>query len=187
MALKSDLFLLTSRGALSAPRALRCSDDTASFQFRNGASVHYRFSDQTVLHKNIDTEIAYMGLDSANVDVVISNAGNGENMPFWSLRKAAKGMLGSGKLILWLSTFYNGRGIYTGSQSKTLADLGVVQFDLSMMMRTSLQPIRELSCHVVESRQDDTHYCMPGPPDELGILLARIVWAHFLQRQKVSP
>lgn len=159
----------------------------ASFQFRNGASLHYRFSDQTLHHKDIDNEIAYMGLNPDKVDVVIANMGNGEIIPFSSLSKSARRMQESGKLILWLSTFYNGRvGIYAGPRGKALADLGVVQFDFSMMMRDSLQAVKELSCKVVENRSQDTHYCMPGPPDELGILLARMVWAHFVQQQKVS-
>lgn len=158
----------------------RCDDDISSVSFRNGARVFFRFSDISIRNKQIEREMRSMGLDPTDVDVIISNSGNGEKMTFESLRTTAQNFRGSGKLILWLSNYFHVTSLFEGQQARTLADLGVVQFDMSKVMRHTLHPNEKSYCQVVENRQLDTHYCMPGPPDELGILLARMVWAHFL-------
>ncbi|CAM9315731.1 unnamed protein product [Sphacelaria rigidula] len=165
--------------------AFNCRDDTSSFTLRNGASIHYKFSDEHIMSKNILREIASMGLDLVDVDVVFSNGGNGKEMSFKDLHESARALKESETLLVWLSKFYNRNTIYTGPRGKALRDIDVIQFDMSTMMRTHLKPVKEFSHRFVEGRAGDTHYCMPGPPDELGILFARIVWAHFLRQQDV--
>lgn len=115
----------------SAHDAYSCRDDKSSFTFRNGASLHYRFSDVDIYSKSILKEIADMGLDLAGVDIVFSNSGNGEAMSFESLYESAQALNESGTLLVWLSRYYNGNSIYTGTNGTALRDLDVVQFDLS--------------------------------------------------------
>lgn len=38
--------------------------------------------------------------------------------------------------------------------------------------------LQRLTRKVVEKMEEyDPHFCMPGPPDEIGILLLKLVWA----------
>lgn len=155
----------------------------SSFRFRNGASWHYQYAqdDNVGVQKSVDDRIGYFSVDPENIDVIVANHCNGRPLTYASLLTTAQRFAGSETLIIWL-TAYDGVGKFSEEKMETLRALGVVQVDLSVMM--SDPRLIELSCLAVQKIPRDSHYCLPGPPDEISILILRIIWAHFQEQSR---
>lgn len=164
------------------PEAFRCKDDVSSFWFRNDAVWHYQYSSNVDagVYKNIDRQIEILNLDPGSIDVVVANCGNGTPLTYESLLSTAQGFSGSGTLIIWLTT-YTGSGKFNEDEMHTLEALGVVQVDLGVML--SDRRAEELRVATVEEKPDG-HYCLPGPPDEVSILILQIIWAYFHEQRR---
>lgn len=40
----------------------------------------------------------------------------------------------------------------------------------------------EFTKAAVEGEENDNHYCLPGPPDEIGVLILNLMWAVYRER-----
>lgn len=139
--------------------------------------VHYVFA-HTQEDKHIESSLHYHTATSMSYyDVVVANAGNPPYMNQSSLLQSAVKMQNEGVQLLWLSE-YDGAGDigdWNTSEKTRLADSGTMFLPVHYMVRGVEQWTKGFVDGGV--MDGDPHYCLPGPPDQIGLLLLRILWA----------
>ncbi|CAM9862282.1 unnamed protein product [Discosporangium mesarthrocarpum] len=159
-------------------RTDQCNDDVVSVVFENHASIKYIFADNERA-KSIGkyAEVAF-GMKPSDFDVVVANPGNMPYMTRESLVSTARALNGTGTALFWMST-YDGTYLWEDQQESPLKGLDVVQFDTHNIVssQTSYQVQNVEMGHV-----NDPHFCLPGPPLELGVLLLDLIWARTHQQ-----
>ncbi|CAM9508172.1 unnamed protein product [Laminaria digitata] len=151
----------------------RCGDSRGEYYFRNGAAVHYTFS-HTQENKGLEHALHGHGMDEgATYNAVFMNAGNDPPLDAAKAIDLALEVQASGSQFFWMST-YNGVGSisqWTRDERVRLFETGALYIDVQCMMRG----MEAYTAGVVEGGADG-HYCLPGPPNEIAVLLLKIMW-----------
>lgn len=141
--------------------------------------LHYFFA-HTQEDKHIESSLHYHGTTSMSYyDVVIANAGNPPYLNRSSLLHSVLEMQNKGVQLIWLSE-YDGAGdigSWDTSEKIQLADAGTMFLPVHYMVRG----VEQWTIGFVANGAmgGDPHYCLPGPPDQIGLLLLRILWALY--------
>lgn len=154
----------------------RCGDDRGEFRFKNGAILHYYFADTGP--KRIESALDEHNFLLPSYDAVFANPGNEPRMTTLDLLESARALKTAGVPLLWLST-YDGAGNKEDWHQQTrraLEDCGVRFIPVHDMGGLS-----HLTKERVENARGDTHFCLPGPPSEIGVLLLKIAWALHIE------
>lgn len=139
--------------------------------------MNYVFS-HTAKEKHIEDVLRLHHDDwFTSYDMVIANNGNAPVMEPAAVIETALRLQGAQVPFLWLST-YDGNGDVGGwseGHQKMFANSGAIFVPVGDMMRG----LGHLTRGRVEGEQngEDDHYCMPGPPNQLGMLLVKLMWA----------
>lgn len=154
----------------------RCGDDRAEYNFKNGARLHYHFAGGGL--KRIEDALGEHDVPLSSYDVVFANPGNEPYMTTDVMLESARALKTAGVPLFWSST-YDGVGDiqdWNPTERAAFAENGVRFIPIHSMV----QSLRHWTKGKVESNSTDTHFCLPGPPSEIGMLLLRIAWAlHF--------
>ena len=116
-------------------------------------------------------------------DVIIANTGNGEPMETEYLLKSAQVMHDVGVQLIWLS-LYDGRGNiadWEEDDRTRFADSGAKFLPIEYMAR-GLEQYKKGDVEP-QVNPKDPHFCLPGPPAEMGFLLLQLLWAMYEERK----
>lgn len=165
-----------------------CSDDTAEFYMTNDAVIHYYFSGGDV-NKSIGDALSYHNSASwSDYDAVFANSGNPPVMLGEAVLTSAFELRNASVPFFWLSA-YDGVGDINGweaSDALRFHESGARYVDISTMARG----LRSMTKGAIEehsksesfsNRFGDPHFCLPGPPDEMALLLLKLMWALHLE------
>lgn len=110
----------------------------------------------------------------SDYDVVVANSGNKPVMDTKRTVASAQHFHQVGVPFIWLAT-YDGVGNINdwefGDREAFLAAKGN-HIPVNNMMETMSNFTMG-----AELGSDDDHFCLPGPPDEVGLLILQLVWA----------
>ncbi|CAN0217103.1 unnamed protein product [Ectocarpus sp. 6 AP-2014] len=154
----------------------RCDDDHAEYLFENGAIVHYYYAGGDPDKSIKDALLGHGNVSLSYYDAVAANHGNDPQMTVDNVCKAAFELQALSVPFFWLST-YSGQG-----SINTWNDMQKAQFTQSgarfVNVGHMVFGLSNLTKGVVEDLVDP-HFCLPGPPDELGFLFLKIIWALY--------
>ena len=160
----------------------------------NGAIVHYYYAG-TDRQKSIRDALPFHNSspDWLHYDAVFANSGNQPSLSQESVLTSALELQQAAVPFFWLSE-YDGVGHINGweaSQVSRFHESGAKFVDI----RSMTHGLRSFTKGAVESgRQSqggsnvgddsflgkiggDPHFCLPGPPDEMAVLLLKLMWA----------
>lgn len=115
-------------------------------------------------------------------DVVVANVGNDPKMQVEHVVSAAQYFDRAGAQFLWLTT-YDGAG--------DIRDWGIENRQAFLSANGKHIPVRDMMESMVNFTRgvaqnvDDPHFCLPGPPNELGILVLQVLRALVTERRRV--
>lgn len=159
----------------------RCSDDSSVFRFANGATLHYFFAGNQA-NKSIDQALEAQRLGMHYFDVVFANAGNRPTMSANAMLASAEATQRAGVPFFWLST-YDGVGALDAflsmDQKSSFQSLGARFIDIQDMVTE----VHNYTKGELEG-STDPHFCMPGPTNEINLLLMQLVWLEWYSRSK---
>lgn len=169
--------ILLEHQCMTESDTCRCGDSRGEFFFENGAVVHYTFS-HTQENKGLDHALHGHGMEAdSKYDAVFMNAGNTPPLDAQSAIKIASEVQASGSQFFWLST-YSGVGSisqWKREERKRFFETGALYIDIECMA----QGMAAYTAGVVEGGGGDSHFCLPGPPNEIAVLLLKIMWAMY--------
>lgn len=116
----------------------------------------------------------------SDYDVVFANVGNGPPMTADSVCDAALQAQAAAVPFFFLS-LYSGKGDigeWDASQRTTFFESGARYVDVGDMVLG----LDEFTRAAVEGEESDNHFCLPGPPDEIGLLMLNLMWAVHRER-----
>ena len=170
-----------------------CSDDIGEFFIANGATVHYYFAHHDENKSVWDAvpfhhQVPYW----SHYDAVFANSGNHPYMSEESVLISAFELQQAAVPFFWLSQ-YDGAGDineWEASKVSRFHESGARYVDV----RSMTHGLRSLTRGAVESGEKtkesnaeddrfvehaggDPHFCLPGPPDEMALLLLKLMWA----------
>lgn len=136
--------------------------------------MHFTFSDQSRTKCLEEARRSHGSDDLASYDVVIANEGNPPRLTSNQAVEMALQVQAAGAQLFWLSTYAAGGDVATWSKQdrERFMGSGAKHVDVGCMM----QGMYEWTIGAVKNSPDD-HFCMPGPSDEVSVLLAQLVWA----------
>lgn len=114
--------------------------------------------------------------DLSSYDAVFLNPGNNPPIDAEQAVEIALEVQAAGTQVFWLSA-YGGNGRtskWTKDQRSLFYESGALYVDIQCMA----QGMKSWTKGGVEGVADG-HFCMPGPPNEIALLLLKIVWAMF--------
>lgn len=157
----------------------RCDDNISQFSYPKGARLDYFFADGQK-YKRVESGLKPHHTNFRDYDMVIANSGNMPPMRLPRLLESARQIAAAGIPFVWLTT-YNGVGdIATFSQeSRDTLDSYNVKF---LPVHAMVKDLDRFTKGSIENSGVNVHYCMPGPPNEIGMLLLRIMWSHWLSK-----
>lgn len=166
----------------------RCTDDTGEFVFANEAELHFYYAGVDKNKKIGDALKHHGGLPFSDYDAVFANRGNPPAMTAESVLESALQIQNAGTQLFWLSTYEGGGDMkkWSNDDINRFAESGAKFFGVGDM-------VRGVSMWRKGSRQpqiakNDVHFCMPGPPDEIALLLLKILWAFHRENElSLSP
>lgn len=173
--------VLRDRGCISEDdekEGCRCNDDHAEFKFENGAVVHYFFAN-TEASKSLSDSLPPHGNASWSwYDAVFANEGNPPTLSSESVVAASAELQAASVPFFWLNTYEGGGEVskWEHSQRSRFEDSGAKHFKIDAMVLG----MRNLTKGAIEG-SPDPHFCLPGPPDEMSLLMAKMVWALFFE------
>lgn len=163
----------------------------------NGATVHYYMSDAQQNKRAGDALVSHSASWS-DYDAVFANAGNKPYMLTESVLTTASELQRVAVPFFWLSQ-YDGVGDinkWKAGEVSRFHESGARYVDIRSMTRG----LRSLTKGAIEPDEDyptnvrddsfllrnggDPHFCLPGPPNEMGVLLLKLMWA---VRQESAP
>lgn len=153
----------------------RCDDNRGVFEFANGASIHFYFAHKEI-HKRIEDALDVHDTAFGDYDVVFANPGNKPHMDPSVLLDSALELQQAKVPLVWFSA-YEGEGDireWDVDQQRKFADLDAKFLPVHDMVKD----FGNLTKGFIESERNP-HFCMPGPPDEIGVLLLKLVWSHW--------
>lgn len=141
----------------------------------NGATVHYYYAGSD-RNKSIRDIFAVHNPTPhwCHYDAVIANSGNPTYLSAESALTSAFELQQAAVPFFWLSE-YDGVGDINGWEVNKTArfhESGAKFVDISSMT----SGLRSLTKGAVESKKDP-HFCLPGPPDEMAVLILKLMWA----------
>ena len=152
-----------------------CTDDTGEFFMTNEAILHYHYSGNNE-NKHVREALRFHGNVSwSYYDAIFANSGNHPAMSEESAVQSAIEIQDAGVSFFWLSN-YDGVGAmseWKESNRLRFHESGARYVDISAMT----SGLDALTKAKVEHLEHDPHFCLPGPPDEMGLLLLKIMWA----------
>ena len=160
--------------------SFRCEDSQGEYLFDNGALVHFQFSG-TEDTKGLTAARNRHGMDDiSSFDAVFVNPGNDPPIGAEKAIKIALEVQAAGTQLFWLSTYRESGEIskWSKDQRGRFNECGPLYVDTSCMARG----MNSWTKGDVEGVAD-RHFCMPGPPNEIALLLLRMVWAMFEERK----
>lgn len=147
------------------------------FDFENGAKVQYYFANDEK-NKSVSDALRVRNTKFEDYDIVIGNAGNNPALTTTALMQSVRDVRRAGVPFVWLTT-YDGTGdieeLADGEQTEFF-ELGAKFIPVHDMVQDLVNMTKGAVEHEV-----NIHYCMPGPPNELGLLFLRIIWAHWVE------
>eukprot|EP00752_Nemacystus_decipiens_P009300 g8311.t1 len=161
-----------------------CSDDFGEFYMTNGAIVHYYFSGGEA-NKSISDALSYHNNATwSDYDAVFANGGNSPKMSRESVLSSAFELRNASVPFFWLSEYdgYGDLNRWEASDIVLFHESGARFLDVGAMARG----LRSLTKGAIEEHSTsnsfqkkfgDPHFCLPGPPDEMALLLLKLVWA----------
>ncbi|CAN0539569.1 unnamed protein product, partial [Ectocarpus sp. 12 AP-2014] len=159
--------------------ACRCDDDESVFEFDNGAAIHYHFAHKEE-NKRFEDALKYRGTEYSSYDVVVGNLGNDPRMEVSEVLRVASLLKEEGVPLFWTSA-YEGEGdvgAWLPEEQALFWDSGARFVPVHRMVES----LKYLTKGVVEG-ENNPHFCMPGPPNEIGILLLETAWAVHEERR----
>lgn len=177
----SDRDVLLDHGCMSedvSKEGCLCTDNHAEFNFENGATLHY-FMAATEENKSLSDSLPPHGNVSWSwYDAVFANQGNHPPLSPKAVVKASSELKEASVPFFWLNTYEGG-----GDPSKweyrhmsSFQDSGARSVKIDSMTHG----MTALTKGEVEDT-DDPHFCLPGPPDEMSLLLVKIMWAVYFE------
>ena len=151
----------------------RCDDNRGQFFFKNGAVVHYKFSDHQ--KKNLYDATKDHGKDQlSSYDAVFMNPGNDTPMTPEDAIGSATKVQAAGTPFFWLSTFIGVGSMtdWSDDQRSRFFASGARYLDIESMAQGMIAWNRGAIEGVT-----DSHFCLPGPPNEMALLVLKIIWA----------
>lgn len=161
----------------------RCDDDRAEYLFENGAIVHYYFAGPEPNKSIKDALLQHGNVSLSYYDAVFANNGNGPIMTVDATCETAFELQALSVPLFWLSTF-RGQGsinMWNDAQKAQFTQSGARFINVGHM----LFGLSNFTKGAIEDRVDP-HYCLPGPPDELGFLLLKIMWALYQEERAAA-
>lgn len=157
----------------------------------NGAIVHYYFSHRDENKRvwdalGIHNKVPYW----SHYDAVFANSGNEPYMSEESILTSAFELQHAAVPFFWLSQ-YDGVGDINGwgaSNVSRFHESGARYVDIRSMTH-GLRSFTKGAVESVEKNKEnvgdtfglhdggDPHFCLPGPPDEMALLLLKLMWA----------
>lgn len=116
-------------------------------------------------------------------DVVFANAGNPPTLSPTSMLASAWTIKQAGVRLIWTSSYGGGedpKTYFTKEQQKTFNDLEVSYLPVHRMV----EGLDRYTKGSVEG-DPDSHFCMPGPPNEIAIFMLQLVWSHMAEQASV--
>ncbi|CAN0198178.1 unnamed protein product [Scytosiphon promiscuus] len=164
--------------------ACRCSDGTSEYTFANGAVLHYQFAGGQQ-NKRVSAALPHFNVSAFSYyDAVIANYGNPPSLEPPEVLAAAAELKDASVPFFWLSTYegLNGEGgdvdgwalddrVRMDSLGVKYVRVGVMALGLDHLRKKNVQP--EVG--------GDPHFCLPGPPNEMALLLLKLVWASYFE------
>lgn len=154
----------------------RCDDNNGVFDFANGASIHFYFAHKEG-DKRIEDALDVHGTAFGDYDMVFANPGNTPHMEPSLLLDAALELQQGNVPLVWLSA-YAGEGDirdWDADQQREFTRRDAKFLSVHDMVRD----LGSLTKGYVENERHNPHFCMPGPPNEIGVLLLQLVWSHW--------
>ena len=136
--------------------------------------MHYHFAHKET-PKRLEDGIRVHGTRFEDYDVVIANSGNAPRLYAEELLRSAKVLKEKEIPLIWLTT-YDGVGDidhWSDDQRERFMESGAKFVPIHRMVES----LTYLTKAVIEDEQHNPHFCMPGPPNEIGILLLKMMWA----------
>ena len=101
------------------------------------------------------------------------NQGNPPGVPSGLAVKTAIKVQNAGAQFFWLSTYEGGGRIskWTDSQRESFSESGAKYLDVGSMTKGT----KAWTKGKVEGGRD-VHYCLPGPPNEIAVLMLKLMW-----------
>lgn len=155
----------------------------------NGAIVHYYFSGSDKNKSIADALSHHNNASWSDYDAVFANGGNTPMMQPESVLTSAFELQNASVPFFWLSA-YDGYGdISRWEESNVLlfhesgarfVDVGTMARGLRSLTKGAIE--EHSTSDIFQKRFGDVHFCLPGPPDEMGLLLLKLVWAAYQER-----
>ncbi|CAM9162932.1 unnamed protein product [Scytosiphon promiscuus] len=155
------------------PEACSCHDNESLFLFNNGAILHYHFA-HVENNKQVEDALKVHGTKFSDYDAVVANPGNKPNMEVAEVLRVASVLQDQGLPLFWMSS-YEGVGDVAGwlpEEQEAFWASGARFIPVHRMVES----LQFLTKGVVED-EHNPHFCMPGPPNEIGVLLLKMAWA----------
>ena len=152
----------------------RSYDNYGEFFFENGASAHYTFAHHQHNKGLEDALREHRNETLSSYDAVIMNQGNPPSMNSDVAVTTAVEVQNSGAQLVWLSTYEGGGHInlWPESQKVSFIESGAKFLDVHRMARG----MKSWTKGKVEGGKD-SHFCLPGPPNEIAVLMLKLLWA----------
>lgn len=151
-----------------------CNDGGGDFVFDNGAAVTYLFSDtESKSYNKLISQVRVI----REGDIFVINNGNMPKMGQEEILETAKEIKHSGGKLFFLSSYYYNTShldFWTKENKKKLKEYDVTYLDVTCMTNG----IHDWRKSEIEGGEKDTHFCLPGPPNEIAFLLLRLIWAY---------
>lgn len=113
----------------------------------------------------------------SDYDAVVANNGNNPHMTPKSLLESAFQLQDAGTQLFWLTT-YEGHGDikhWSSDARNRFTESGAKFVRISEMAR-GVSSWRK-GPRQPQIKVNDGHFCMPGPPNEMALLLLQLMWA----------
>ena len=151
----------------------------------NGAILHFYFA-HTENNKSIERALrSHDNVPLSYYDAVFANAGNSPHLSEESILATAFELQNYSAPFFYLSKYGGTEGFVTEWEEHNrvlFRESGARYVDISAMAHG----LTSLTRGAVEHKHGvDSHYCLPGPPDQMGLLLLKIMWA--VHQEKFYP
>lgn len=150
------------------------------FELDDNTVIHYFFAAENV-NKSIDIAFSQFGTSPEDYDFAVFNAGNIPVMPADEAVASAQRIHQAKGSFVWLAT-YDGEGdvrSWSPEQQQAFLATDAKFIAVNSMMKSVVDFTRGAAEGI-----SDGHFCLPGPPDELGLLLRQVIWALSFERQR---
>lgn len=156
-----------------------CDDNVSEYAYPNEAKVHFYFAHRTE-NKTIEHALEAHNTKFEDYNLIFANQGNPPSMRSGPMLESARNIAAAGVPLIWLSTYDGGGDIrHFGTEDRQAFDAMGIKF---LPVHNIVESLTNLTIGVVEHK-NNSHFCMPGPPNEIGLLMLRIVWSHWLEVQ----